>query len=99
MLLFYWTEAGEPMPMLTPGLTARPGFPGRAHLAERYARSSGADLSDLAAYVAFAHFKFAAIAQGIAARTALGAMACQHFGDLSAEVERIAAEGLRRWTK
>ncbi|SNQ50604.1 Aminoglycoside phosphotransferase [Frankia canadensis] len=97
MLLFYWTQPGEPVPILTPALTAEAGFPDRAYLTERYARRSGADLSDLPAYVAYAHFKFAAIAQGIAARTAAGVMAGQDFGDLSLEVERIATEGLSMW--
>ncbi|GAA3456533.1 phosphotransferase family protein [Dactylosporangium matsuzakiense] len=90
MLLFYWREPGEPRPLLTPAVTRGPGFPGRAHLAERYARRTGADLAGLAFYEAFAHFKFAVIAQGVAA----GAMAGQTFGDLDDEVRRIAAEGL-----
>ncbi len=94
MLLFYWVESGEPAPALTPSLTASAGFPGRGHVAERYASASGLDLSDLGAYTAFAHFKFAAIAQGIAARVAGGQMAGQDFGDLDAEVERIAVAGL-----
>ncbi|GAA3278588.1 phosphotransferase family protein [Dactylosporangium vinaceum] len=94
MLLFYWREPGEPRPLLTPAVTRGPGFPGRAHLAERYARRTGADLAGLAFYEAFAHFKFAVIAQGVAARAAAGAMAGQTFGDLDDEVRRIAAEGL-----
>ena len=48
----------------------------------------------LHAYVAFAHFKFAGIAQGIAARVAGGQMAGQDFGDLDAEILRIAQTGL-----
>lgn len=96
MLLFYWREAGEPPPALTPDLMAAPGFPGRAHLVERYADRTGADLALLPAYVAFAHLKFAVIAQGIAARVTAGAMAGQDFGDLTDEVVRIAVEGLDR---
>ncbi|WP_433218299.1 phosphotransferase family protein [Dactylosporangium sp. CS-047395] len=94
LLLFYWREPGEPKPLLTPAITRGTGFPGRAHLAERYARRTGADLAELAFYEAFAHFKFAVIAQGVAARAAAGAMAGQSFGDLDDEVRRIAAEGL-----
>ncbi len=94
MLLFYWREPGEPEPLLTPAITRGEGFPGRAHLAARYARRTGADLAELAFYEAFAHFKFAVIAQGVAARAAAGAMAGQTFGDLDGEVRRIAAEGL-----
>ncbi|MEU1597042.1 phosphotransferase family protein [Streptomyces sp. NPDC005708] len=93
-LLFYWVQAGEPAPALTPVLTAKGNFPDRRHLVERYARGSGEDLSELDMYVAFAHFKFAGIAQGVAARVAAGQMAGQDFGDLEAEVERIAQAGL-----
>jgi len=71
-----------------------PGFPPRAYLAERYAKRTGADLSGLSDWVALAHFKSAVIAQGIAARVQAGSMAGQEFGDIGAEVDRIAAEGL-----
>jgi len=96
-LLFYWTETGERSPLLIPAVTAEPGFPGRAYLTERYAHRSAADLSDLAAYVAYAHFKFAAIVQGVYARAVAGVMAGQDFGDLSGEAERLAAEALDQW--
>jgi aminoglycoside phosphotransferase (APT) family kinase protein len=94
LTLFYWREQGEPVPVLTPAPSMLPGFPPRSYLAERYAARTGADLGDLTAYIALAHFKSAAIAQGIAARVRAGAMAGQDFGDLNAEIERIAAEGL-----
>ncbi|MFD7446644.1 phosphotransferase family protein [Streptomyces sp. NPDC059909] len=96
LLLFYWREQGEATSLLTPTVTTLPGFPNRAHLAERYATATGSHLDDLAFYEAFAHFKFAVIAQGIAARVAAGAMAGQEFGDLDAEVVRFAEEGLAR---
>ena len=94
LLLFYWRESGEAVPVLTPAPSILPGFPPRSYLADRYAKRTGADLSDLTAYLALAHFKFAVIAQGIAARVQAGSMAGQDFGDLDAEVERIAGEGL-----
>jgi len=94
LLLFYWREQGEDKPLLTPAVTRSPGFPNRTHLAERYARLTGASLDDIAFYEAFAHFKFAVIAQGIAARVAVGAMAGQDFGNLDQEVLKIAEEGL-----
>lgn len=99
MLLYYWCAPGEPAPLLTPAITAEPGMPDRAAVAERYAWATGADLGELPRYVAFAHLKFAVIAQGIARRSADGAMAGQRFGDLSAEVERVAAAGLDRLTR
>ena len=96
LLLFYWREPGEDEPVLTPAVTRNPGFPRRAHLAERYAQRTGAQLDDIAFYEAFAHFKFAVIAEGIAARVAVGAMAGQDFGNLDEEVLKIAEEGLIR---
>ena len=96
LLLFYWREPGEDKPALTPAVTRNPGFPGRAHLVERYARRTGAQLGDMAFYEAFAYFKFAVIAQGIAARVAAGSMAGQDFGNLDEEVTKIAEGGLAR---
>lgn len=94
MLLFYWTEPGEPRPVLTPALTTMPGFPRRQHLLDRYVASTGADLADLLTFWAYAHFKFAVIAQGVWTRSMAGSMAEQDFGDLSGEVVRIAEVGL-----
>lgn len=94
MLLFYWVGPGEPVPALTPAITALPGFPSRAEVADQYASITGADLDSFLSYVAFAHLKFAVIAAGIARRADAGAMAGQEFGDLSGEVERIASAGL-----
>ena len=99
LLLFYWRQAGEAKPVLTPAPSMLPGFPPRSYLAERYAKRTGADLSDLPAYVALAHFKCAVIAQGIAARVQAGSMAGQEFGDISGEVDRIAADGLALLTE
>jgi hypothetical protein len=54
------------------------------------------NLDDILFYEAFAHFKFAVIAQGIAAPVAAGSMAGQDFGNLDQEVLEIAEEGLSR---
>lgn len=98
MLLFYWREPGEvPVPAV-PATSQLPGFPGRRELAERYAARTGLDLSQVALYEAFAHFKFAVIVQGVAARVAAGAMGGQDFGDvdrMTGEVARLAEDGLR----
>jgi aminoglycoside phosphotransferase (APT) family kinase protein len=74
----------------------RPGPKGQGFRAERYVRRTGAQLDDIAFHEAFAHFKFAVIAQGIAARVAAGSMAGQDFGNLDEEVLKIAEEGLSR---
>jgi aminoglycoside phosphotransferase (APT) family kinase protein len=99
LFMYYWREPDDPVPGLTPAPTMQPGFPPRTYLAERYAKRTGADLSDLPSWVALAHFKSAVIAQGIAARMRAGSMAGQDFGDVGAAVERIATEGLRLLTQ
>jgi aminoglycoside phosphotransferase (APT) family kinase protein len=93
-LALFWREAGEPPLSLVPGVTHLPGFPGRDTVLERYARASGADLDDLGFYQAFARFKFAVIVQGVAARSAAGAMGGQDFGALDDEVLALAQAGL-----
>jgi len=99
LFLFYWREPGDHRPAMTPAPSMLPGFPPRSYLAERYAKRTGADLSDLTSWVALAHFKSAVVAQGTAARVQAGSMAGQEFGDIGAEVDRIAAEGLALLTE
>jgi aminoglycoside phosphotransferase (APT) family kinase protein len=86
MLFVYWPQAGEERPASQSAVTALPGFPTRAEVAERYAARSGLDLSDLSWYVGFAYFKFAAIVAGIVARSRAGAMAGK---DTSGYADRI----------
>jgi aminoglycoside phosphotransferase (APT) family kinase protein len=86
MMFVYWPEAGEERPSTLSPVTTLPGFPTRHEVMERYAQRTGADLSDLNWYVAFAFFKFAAIIAGIVARSAAGAMAGK---DTSGYEERI----------
>ena len=95
MLLMFWRQPGESdVSSLTPGITHLPGFPTRQELSERYAAVTGLDLEQLAIYTAFAHFKFAVIAQGVSVRARSGAMGEQNFGDLDLEVRAVAAAGL-----
>ncbi|MFE3026526.1 phosphotransferase family protein [Nocardia tengchongensis] len=94
LLAFYWTEPGDPPVPLVPDITAQQGFPPRAYLLERYAARTGHDLTNFPFYEAFARFKFAVILQGIAARSAAGAMGGQQFGDLEDDVVQVAASGL-----
>lgn len=95
LLLLFWREPGErPVSSLTPGVTHLRGFPRRDEMRQRYAERSGADLGDLDFYTAFAHFKFAIIAQGVSARARAGAMGGQTFGDLDDEIVALARAGL-----
>ncbi|MPQ96740.1 phosphotransferase [Modestobacter sp. I12A-02628] len=75
LLFVYWPEAGDEQSIALSRVTALPGFPTRAEVAEHYAGRTGADLGHLSWYVGFAYFKFAAILAGIVARSAAGAMA------------------------
>jgi aminoglycoside phosphotransferase (APT) family kinase protein len=86
MMFVYWPQAGEERASSMSPVTTLPGFPTRLEIAERYARRTGADLSDLNWYVGFAFFKFAAIIAGILARSAAGAMAGK---DTSGYADRI----------
>lgn len=94
LLLLFWRQHGEPELSLIPGVTHLPGFPTRADMLSRYAETAAVDLSDIDWYLAFAHFKFAVITQGVAARSRAGAMGGQNFGDLRAEVLGLGERGL-----
>jgi aminoglycoside phosphotransferase (APT) family kinase protein len=83
-LVAYWAEdPGHRGPssavatMAQSAATGLPGFPSRAEIAERYAASSGRDLSDLNFYVAFAYWKLACILEGVFVRYAANAMGAE----------------------
>lgn len=94
LLMLFWAGPQDPTYSLIPGVTHLAGFPDREAMLERYATVSGADLSDMAFYRAFAHFKFAIIAQGVQARSSAGAMGGQDFGNLDAEILQLGRSGL-----
>ena len=80
-LLAYWAEdPGRRGPssavatMAQSAATALAGFPSRVEIANRYAASSGRDLSDIGFYVAFAYWKLACILEGVFVRYAANAM-------------------------
>lgn len=99
LLLLFWREEGEPELSLIPGVTHLAGFPTRTAMLARYAANTGVDVSDMEWYLAFAHFKFAVIAQGVSARSRSGAMGGQDFGDLDVEIRDLGERGLAlvRW--
>jgi aminoglycoside phosphotransferase (APT) family kinase protein len=57
--------------------TSVEGFGTRLDMLERYGQHSGRDLSDLPWYVAFQHWRLAAISEGVRVRFAAGAMGDQ----------------------
>ncbi|MCU1396423.1 MAG: hypothetical protein JWM34_4851 [Ilumatobacteraceae bacterium] len=74
LLLVYWTGPDDEMTSWTGASTTSPGFMNRAELADRYAAVTGADLSQLDYYVAFAFWKLACILEGVYARYLGGAL-------------------------
>ncbi len=94
LLLFYWRAVRDLAPALVPCVTWMPGFPTTGEVARRWSQRTGIPIDNLDWYVAFAHFKFAGITQGIQARVAADAMGGQNFGDLESTVVRTAEAGL-----
>jgi aminoglycoside phosphotransferase (APT) family kinase protein len=73
-LLVLWDEPGEE-PIRGVGeerVSALPGFPTRAELADRFARTTGLDLDDLGWYEVFALFKLALVLEAAYTRYATG---------------------------
>ncbi len=73
--------------------TWRSGFPSRAEAAERYAKRTRADLTDLPWFVVFNIFRFAAILQQIYVRFARGQTHDERFAGFGVKVEALLARG------
>jgi aminoglycoside phosphotransferase (APT) family kinase protein len=72
LLLTYWSPLSAPVTGVVHAVSANAGFPDDAQIVRRYAEGSGETTGDIAWYVAFGHFKLAAIAQTIHARYVQG---------------------------
>src|SRR6266545_2501675 len=96
LLMVYWSDPGDDVLPLDSTVTALPGFPRRAEVAEAYATASGRDLSQLDFYVAFGYWKLAAILEGVYARFAAGAYGSgdDAYRRFAAVVERLAERAL-----
>jgi len=81
-LLSWWVEPGEPATTVVTA-TAPPsvlaGFPPREWLISRYQEGTGADLSRIGLYVAFAHWRGACISAGVLTRYESGVMGDDGF--------------------
>jgi len=95
-LLLYWRPPPE-LAALLPGGSELSGFLDRGELARRYAAGTGADLSDLPYYLAFAAWRLAIITLGVQARYRAGAGAGEQLDadQLSGQVEALAAAALQ----
>jgi aminoglycoside phosphotransferase (APT) family kinase protein len=94
-LLCLWAENGDGthdqhgrMP------TWRDGFFSRRTAAERYAQTSGADLSDLHWYVVFGTFRYAVILQQIYIRYVRGQTHDERFREMGAAVNVVIERGM-----
>ena len=94
--LAYWVD-----PQDSPALqkirwcpSTHPGSLRRAELAERYARATGRDASNLVFYVAFARFKLAVIVQQIYYRYRQGLTKDARFAGMGEVVKTLLAAAL-----
>lgn len=91
--VLYWGDPEGPTVPLIPTITTEPGWPGSQRLLDRYCDATGTDPSHMPWYLAFATFKFAAIAQGVATRSEAGDMAGQDFGDIGPQIRELVDHG------
>ena len=98
--LSYWIEPDDPddLKAVMPTVTATSGFMTRKELIDRYAESSGRDLSEMHWYVVFGYFKLAGILQQIFARWKKGQTGDERFADFGERVKTLIlhAESLSR---
>jgi len=90
-LLGYWGEAGDGVLRGTgSAVTTLPGFLTRGELADRYARRTGRDLSQLPFYEVFAMFKTAVVLEQIYVRYVRGQTQDERFAMLGPHVPSLA---------
>ncbi|MEV5411337.1 phosphotransferase family protein [Thermopolyspora sp. NPDC052614] len=102
LALVYWHDPGDDERSTIPvaaGLTAHPGFPTAARLAERYAKRTGAELGALPYYTAFGCLKLAIILEGVHARYLSGRTVGEGYAGVDAAVPLLAARGLRELSR
>ncbi|MFS4490818.1 phosphotransferase family protein [Dietzia kunjamensis] len=91
--VLYWGDPNGPTVPLIPSITTEQGWPGPQRLLDRYCAATDTDPSHMPWYLAFATFKFAAIAQGVATRSEAGDMAGQDFGDIGPQIRELVDHG------
>jgi aminoglycoside phosphotransferase (APT) family kinase protein len=92
-----WVVASDPPSLQESaiGPTDMEGSMTRQELVERYAQSSGRDISNMLFYYCFGLYKFAVIVQQIYARYARGFTKDERFARFNERVRMISEEGLR----
>jgi aminoglycoside phosphotransferase (APT) family kinase protein len=89
--LAYWVDAGDPeeLQKLRWGPTNYPGSLTRKELVQRYAQSTGRDVSNMVFYLVFARFKVAVIVQQIYYRYHLGLTKDPRFATMPEVVQTL----------
>lgn len=87
----YWADPGttQARPNDPTGIE---GFPTYADLLERYATTTGRDLSEIDYYIAFGSFRLAVISEGVYARYLHGAMGDQGISDEQLNAFKVGTE-------
>lgn len=97
ILLVYWAQETDPdlrkSGAPVGAVTSLPGFLTREQVAAGYAARTGADITDLPWYVAFAFFKLAVVCAGIAMRVKFGAMVGDGFDGFEERVPPLIELG------
>jgi aminoglycoside phosphotransferase (APT) family kinase protein len=89
--LSYWTEPtdAERLKVVMPTVTSTPGFMTRREFMDRYASSSGRDLSEMPWYLVFGYFKLAVILQQIYSRWKKGQTGDARFANFNQRVRTL----------
>jgi aminoglycoside phosphotransferase (APT) family kinase protein len=94
-LVATWSQVGAvEHPLLLSPVTARPGFPTRAQLVERYAQRTGRDVARLAWYQAFALWKAVVFSEAIYGRFVRGERDDAFAASLETGVPRLLEAAL-----
>jgi aminoglycoside phosphotransferase (APT) family kinase protein len=98
LMLTYWHDLGDDERATIPvaaGITALPGFPTGAQVAERYAGLTGSDLRTLPFHLALGAMKLAVILEGVHARFLGGQTVSRGYEAAGPAVPMLVARGLR----
>ena len=92
IVLCYWSQADDP-PMRREAIspvTAQPGWYSRQELMQRYASTSGRDLTEIQYYEVFGLYKLAVVLQQIYYRFYVGQTSDHRFADFNQRVRGLA---------
>jgi len=88
-MLYTYHELSERTDAIMPVLSAADGFIAPDQILDSYSSLTGADLSQIAWYIAFGYFKLAVISEGIAARHLKGETVGDGFGQFHELVPQL----------